>query len=157
MFIWPANKRKEIIISFHVCLIWQINFDSKENNEKKSFSWQTKASIPCFPSTKRIDIIIRIHIFLFWQMNFDSKKWWEEKLFIRNQNINVIYPNEDNEIMIHNHEKKRDYYVNSFLSKLTNELWFWKITEGKAFFMKPKHQFIYPNRQNEFMVPNHEK
>ena len=32
-----------------------------------------------------------------------------------------------------------------------------KMVEEKAFLMKPKHQFIYPNEENEFMVPNHEK
>ena len=46
-------------------------------------------------------------------MNFDSKNKWEDKLFLRNQSINVIYPNKENEFMIHNHEKKGDYYVNS--------------------------------------------
>ena len=25
--------------------------------------------------------------------------------------------------------------------------------EGKTFLTKPKHQFIYPNKENEFMVP----
>ena len=52
------------------------------------------------------------------------KKRWEEKLFLWNQSINVIYPNEENEFMIHNHAKKGDYYVNLCLSKLTNEFWF---------------------------------
>ena len=52
-------------------------------------------------------------------MNFDSKKWWEEKFFLQNQSINVIYPNKKNEFM--NHEMKRDYYMNMFLSKLTNK------------------------------------
>ena len=46
-------------------------------------------------------------------MNFDSKKWLEEKLFLQNKSINIIYPNKDNEFMIHNHEKKGDYYMNS--------------------------------------------
>ena len=31
------------------------------------------------------------------------------------------------------------------------------MVERKAFHMKPKHQFIYLNKQNEFMVPNPEK
>ena len=29
------------------------------------------------------------------------------------------------------------------------------MVEKEGFLMKPKHQFIYPNEQNEFMVPNH--
>ena len=32
-----------------------------------------------------------------------------------------------------------------------------KIIEGKAFLMRRKHQFIYPNKENKFMDPNHEK
>ena len=31
-----------------------------------------------------------------------------------------------------------------------------KIVEKKVFLMKPKHQFIYPNEENVFMVPNRE-
>ena len=55
-------------------------------------------------------------------MNLDSKKWSKEKLFLSNQSIDVIYPNEENEFMIPNHEKKVHYYVNPRLSKLTNKL-----------------------------------
>ena len=29
--------------------------------------------------------------------------------------------------------------------------------ESEAFLMKSKHQFIYPDEENKFMVPNHEK
>ena len=32
-----------------------------------------------------------------------------------------------------------------------------EIFKGKAFLIKPKPQFIYPNKKNEFMVLNHEK
>ena len=53
-------------------------------------------------------------------MNFDSKKWWEKKLFLQNQNINVIYPKEENEFTVPNDQKKGDYYMNLFLSKLTS-------------------------------------
>ena len=30
-----------------------------------------------------------------------------------------------------------------------------KMAEGEVFLMKPTHQFIYPNEENEFVVPNH--
>ena len=36
----------------------------------------------------------------------------------------AIYPYKKNEFMVPYHEKKGDYYVNLYLSKLTNELWF---------------------------------
>ena len=98
-------------------------------------------------------------------MKSNSLKWWEEKLFKWNQSINaygaqsrkekrllcesmfvptdkknltikndgkksfsyetdinVIYPNEDNEFMVPNHEKKGDYYMNLCLSQLINEI-----------------------------------
>ena len=32
----------EITISIQVCLIWWMNFDSKENGGRKSFSYKTK-------------------------------------------------------------------------------------------------------------------
>ena len=32
-----------------------------------------------------------------------------------------------------------------------------KLVTSEDFFMKPMHQFIYPDKKNEFMVPNHEK
>ena len=31
------------------------------------------------------------------------------------------------------------------------------MVESEHFLMKPKHQFIYPYKENEFMMPNHEK
>ena len=34
------------------------------------------------------------------------KKRWKDKLFISSQNINIIYPNEENVFMVPNHEKK---------------------------------------------------
>ena len=30
-----------------------------------------------------------------------------------------------------------------------------KMAEREVFFMKPKHHFIYPYAENEFVVPNH--
>ena len=30
-----------------------------------------------------------------------------------------------------------------------------KMEEREVFHMKPKHQFIYPSVENEFVVPNH--
>ena len=37
---------------------------------------------------------------------FALKNWLKEKLFLWNQNINVIYPNEENKIIVLNHEIK---------------------------------------------------
>ena len=46
----------------------------------------------------------------------------EKEDFLMKQSINVIYPNEDNELIVPNHEKKGDYHVNPCLSQLINDL-----------------------------------
>ena len=45
MIVVPITKGMEIIISIQVCLISQININYRENDEKKSFSYKSKASI----------------------------------------------------------------------------------------------------------------
>ena len=57
--------------------------------------------------------------------------------------------------MVPNHENREDYYVNPGLSQLIDELWHYKMVGSEVFLMKPKHQFMYPNEENEFRVPNH--
>ena len=95
-----------------------------KNGGRKRFSYKTKASISFtlmrrmslwFTIMKRKEIIMWIRVYPNWKMNLDSKKWWVE-CFLRNQNINVIYPNTANEYLMPNHEKKRDCYVNPCLS-----------------------------------------
>ena len=49
MIVVPITKRKDIIMSVQVCLISQINFDCKENNGNKIFSWKSKALISRIP------------------------------------------------------------------------------------------------------------
>ena len=62
------------------------------------------------------------------------KKWFKEMLFLWNQSVNVIYSNKENVFMVHNHEKKGDYYMRPCLSQLKDELWFQK-TGGKDSFL----------------------
>ena len=99
---------------------------------KKTFSCETKASMLFIPMQRmslwcpimnKKPIAMWIGGCLNWQMNFNSKKGWKDKLFLWIQGINVIYPNEENEFMVPNHKNKGDYYVNLWLSLLTNELW----------------------------------
>ena len=52
-----------------------------------------------------------LHVHPNWQTDFDSKKWVEENVFLLNENINVIYANEENEFIVPNIEKKGNYYV----------------------------------------------
>ena len=117
-------KRKEITRWIPICPNWQMNFNSR-NVGKGSFSYETKASMPFIPKQgislwcpimKIKEVIIWIHHCPTWQTNFDSKKLWEPKLFKWNQSLNLIYPNEENEFVVPNHENKRDYYMNLCLS-----------------------------------------
>ena len=63
-------------------------------------------------------------------MKFDSKEWWEVKFFLRNQSINIIYPNVENVFVVPNQQKKGDYRVNLCYSQFTDEFdskkW-WKV------------------------------
>ena len=45
----PLKTRMEIITSIQVCIISWMDFDYKENGEKKSFSCESKASVSCIP------------------------------------------------------------------------------------------------------------
>ena len=48
-------------------------------------------------------------------MNFDSvKKWWKEKLFWLNHSINIMYPNDENVLMMPN-QKKMDIIVKAMV------------------------------------------
>ena len=58
--------------------------------------------------------------------------------------------------MVPNHEKKGDYYVNMCLSQSINEFFLKKVGRD-VFHKKQKHQCHLPSKENEFMVPNHEK
>ena len=118
-----------------------------KNGGRRSFFYETKASMSFIPMSrmslwclimKGKKIIMWIIVCSDWQMNFEFKRWQEEKLFLWNQNINVSYPNEENKVMIPNHEKEGDYYVNLCSSQLTNELWFWKNGGKRSFSYEAK-------------------
>ena len=51
-------------------------------------------------------------------------KWYKKKFFLWNESINIIYPNEENMVMVPNHEKNGDYYVNPCLSQSKDKLQF---------------------------------
>ena len=81
--LWcPIMKRMEIITWIRVHPNWMTNFNSKNDN-KRSFSNETKASISfipwrrmClwWPIMKRKEIVMWIHVYPNWNMNFNSKK-----------------------------------------------------------------------------------
>ena len=52
MCLWfPIMKRKEIIMWIHVYPNWNMNFNSEKGN-KRSFSYETKASISLIPTRR---------------------------------------------------------------------------------------------------------
>ena len=55
-------------------------------------------------------------------MNFDSKKMLGKEVFLKKPKHQFIYPIEENEFMVPNHEKRGDYYVTPCLSQLTDKL-----------------------------------
>ena len=83
MCLWcPILKRKDIVIWIHVYRNWKMNFNSKIGN-KRSFSYETKASIPLIPTRrmclwcpikKKKEIIMWIHVYPNWNTNFNSKR-----------------------------------------------------------------------------------
>ena len=77
----PNHEKKVIIMWIHVYPNWNTNFNSKIGN-KRSFSYETKASISLIPSRtmclwfpimKRKEIIIWIHVYPNWKAYFNSK------------------------------------------------------------------------------------
>ena len=103
-----------------------------KNSGKWSFFYETEASISFIPKRRmclwcpimKKKIIIWIRVCPKWQTNFNSKKWLKVKFFLWSRTINIIYPNEENVLMLPNNEKKGDYYMNPYLSQLTDEIWF---------------------------------
>ena len=89
--LWcPIMKKKEIIMSIHVCPYWWMSIDSKENGWKKSFSYETSVSLSFILAwrmcswcliMKRKKIITCIHVCCNWWISFDSKKMVERKAF----------------------------------------------------------------------------
>ena len=85
------------------------------------------------------------------------EKIWKEKFFFWNQSINIVYPNEEKVFLWPNHEKKHTIIrINVFLLRRRN-FNFKKMVEGKAFLLSSNVNVIYPNKDNVFTVPNHEK
>ena len=82
--LWcPIMKWNEITIWIHVYPNWKTYFDS-EIGSKRSFSFETKASISLIPTRrmclwcpimKRKEIIMWIHVYPNWKTNFD-KLWF---------------------------------------------------------------------------------
>ena len=67
----------------------------------------------------------------------------EDKLFLWNQRINIIYPNEENMFMVPNHNNNEDYYENPCLPYLTVKFDSKKNGRKKIFSCKTKTSTSY--------------
>ena len=141
---------------------WKTNFDSK-NGRKWIFSCKTKASksfIPMrriwlwHPIMKRMEIIMWIHVYPNWKMNFNSKKWWKTKFFLETKG-SIHLSQWGKWICGAQSLKERRLLYESMLILIERWTLIVKKVKRKAFLVKPKHQFFYPNEWNEFMLPNH--
>ena len=56
--------------------------------------------------------------------------------------------------MMPNHEKKGDCYVNPCFIAIKRRTSILKFVIRVAFLMKSKHQYINPNEENVFIMPN---
>ena len=132
MCLWcPIMKRKEIIMWIHVYPNWKTYFNSKIDN-KRSFSYETKASISLIPMRRMClwcpinkikEIIMWIYVYPNWKMNFNYKNGNKRRFSYETKaSISLIpmrrmclwFP-----IM-----KRKDYYVNPCLSQLKDVLQF---------------------------------
>ena len=125
MNLWhPITKRKEIIMWIWVYpvenrtlilgILKRVVFLMKPKPLYHLSQWGEWCLI-----TKRKEIIMWIHVYPIGKVTL-ILKMVEREVFFWNQRLNVIYPNEENVLMVLNQERKGDYYVNQCLSKLMN-------------------------------------
>ena len=84
------------------------------------------------------------------------KKWWEEKFFLWNQSINSFIPRRR---IIYDAQswKERTLLCESTFIPIDRWALILNMLERDFFLIKTKYQFIYHNKENMFIVPNHEK
>ena len=109
------------------------------------------------PNHGKKEINTCIHVCHHWWNNIDSKKWWKEKLFLSSKTVNVIYPNEENACVVPDHEKKPINTCMHDCHDWRNNIDSKKWSKEKLFLSSQSINVIYPNDENVFIVPNHEK
>ena len=142
-----------------------MSFNSK-NGRKRSFCYQTKAPmlvIPMsrmslwYPIMKRKEIIMWIHVCPNWQTNFDSKTWLEENLFLWKTKASMSF------ILIRRMSlwflimKERRLLCESMFILIYRQTSILKKGGKRSFSYEIRALIHYPNMENVFMVPNHEK
>ena len=106
---WSAiTKRTEINKSIQVCPIsrWTLIIRKwwKEKlflaNQCINIVYPNEINMIGVSITKRMEIIKSIQVCPISRWTLIIRKWWKEKLFLPNQSINIVYPNEMNMIEV---------------------------------------------------------
>ena len=149
----------------HIYPNWNTNFNFKIGN-KRSFFYETKAPISFIlirrmswwcPIMKRKEIIMWIYVCHNWKKNFNSKKWWKEKLFLWNQKHQCHLSQWENWVYGVQSWKEWRLLCESVFVPINEWTLTLKNYGKRSFHMKAKHQYHLSNKENDFMVPNHEK
>ena len=140
----------------------KINFNSK-NGRKRSFSYETKASISFIPTRRmnlwcpiieRNEIVTWIQVYANWKMNFSSKNG-RKRSFCYESKASMSLIAIRRMCLWFPITGQRRFIREFMLIPIDGRTLVPKNGGKSSFSMKPKHQFIYPNEWNEFVTPNH--
>ena len=165
MWLWcPIMKRKEIIMWIHVYPNWKTNLNSK-NGRKTSFLMKSKH---------------QNHLSQRGEYEYGAQTWKERRLLCESMFIPIerrtwilkmvekqVFPMKPKH---RNHLSQRaecDYGAQSWKERrllcesmfipIERRTWILKTVENKFFLWNQSIQIVYHNKENAFMVPNHEK
>ena len=94
----------------------------------------------CTAYNKKMEIITSIKVSpISWTLI--QGKWWKEKLFLKIQSINIMYPNVENMIAEPHQKEWRLLRVSKFPPFQEQTLITRKLVERKAFLGNPEHQY----------------
>ena len=94
---------------------------------------------------------------------FEDKIWFQRKwrlqmLFLRNQRINIMYPNENYPFILGPHEKKLDSTHGRSSSHFKDKLWFQTKQRLQMLFSRNQRiNIMYPDEKYPFVLALHEK
>ena len=128
--------------------IWNMNFNSKIGR-KRSFSYESKAWLSFIPMRGMClwCLIMKWMAIICESMFVQNDRWTlilkmvGKKFFLWNQSINIIYPCEENVLMVPSHERERRLLSESISIPIERRTSILKLVERKVCPMKPKHQY----------------
>ena len=159
-------KINKNITCIYVCPNWWTSFNSKKNGRKRSFSYETKVSMSFiqimrmhlwFPIMKKKEVLMCIHVSPIDKWTLILRKIVRRKAFLIKPKHHVIYPNEENVFIMPSHGKKKIvtwiHVCHNWQTNIDSK----KSGGKKAFLWNQSINVIYSNKENVFMMPNHEK